>query len=302
MGNDACVAPARRVSDSTRWGVARRRPALDPRPFALETEDMKTRKSLLFAGAGITALFLFPADVEVLSAQALPTTLRSSWPPHPSRSVSQTGSADLFTPNQTADIIAAPSNRWLVLTDLRIASQAAPEILRIDASGSTVLVGTLQTPVMHRWVGMAIPPGSRLALRATSNATTPTRWHLTGYWEAPHTTQEWPPKADTIINVAGKDSLATGAAPVPMYQVPANRWFVLTSFWEAQSNGTHEIVEIDGGQVTTKLFAWHTHLTDTGSYHGVAFAPGSTVALRHQGTGGSPNNIHWSATGYLVDP
>ncbi len=107
-------------------------------------------------------------------------------------------------------------------------------------------------------------------------------------------------------NVSGADSAGVTIAPVShvvLYQVPIDRWLVLTRIQATGPFAAYlniDLVEDFGGTLTSKSNGYCFPGTAEFQYPmGVAFQPGSSVALRNRNTSASlwvPANM----TGYLV--
>ena len=100
-----------------------------------------------------------------------------------------------------------------------------------------------------------------------------------------------------------------GPDPLVLYEVPADRWLLLTDVEFSTDSPSPELVQVVGQQVTVKRNATFNYQVSSiygllsHAYHssvGIGFAPGSAVALR-PGPGGS-YYANFTLTGYLTRP
>ena len=111
--------------------------------------------------------------------------------------------------------------------------------------------------------------------------------------------------AQAVVNI---DSVNLGnllvgpASPLVIYTVPSDRCFLVTDY-ELASPASPHLVEISGTSVTVKrAYAWDFDPSEDG-YHsstGLAFAPGSQVALQAQSQ--NPEAVAFTLSGYLTRP
>ncbi len=135
---------------------------------------------------------------------------------------------------------------------------------------------------------------------------------------------QWPPRATDIVNLSGIQDLTTSPTP-PIFQVPAGRWFVITSaviyqhvvtgtpqtyyqgVMELGNNSSVEVVELLGGNVHSVIprallgASPNTPFSpfDAGFQHevGFAFHPGSSVAFTSAFAPAS--GFRYAISGYL---
>ena len=102
----------------------------------------------------------------------------------------------------------------------------------------------------------------------------------------------WPPRAWDVVNMGGEIVTSTPDEIVPVYSVPQEKWFVLTSFFAVNAGG-FDLVELYAGTETVKTLAGFVPHNDL---LGLAFRPGSEVGLRYPS---SASNHQWNFSGYL---
>lgn len=130
---------------------------------------------------------------------------------------------------------------------------------------------------------------------------------------------DWPPHPKRIVNIATDVDFTSVAAntPIPVFDVPRNRWLVITnmeiqlknvgngaffpnrSTTVAQSLGGTSTVKLPAGTIGTWIFAGGGN--ETGPYSspvGLKFMPGSQVTVANAFTSFAGTV---TATGYLVD-
>ncbi len=196
-----------------------------------------------------------------------------------------------FAPLQSLVVYTVPTDRWLVLTFG--GSQPVLDIREDSTSGSTtkaswaagIGVGEHKTP-------LSFAPGSQVVLvNPSAQVTVTTLFHLEGYLRPASTPTDGFVAIDSMNFTNDPNSYVTIAAgsTLPLYDVPSTHWFVLTDV-----QCPCGLVEVLGSTVTNK--AW----MGSASGHketGIAFAPGSTVALRNSSI--SPLTITFHMRGYL---
>lgn len=107
-----------------------------------------------------------------------------------------------------------------------------------------------------------------------------------------------PPHPSQIVSVSAEATFSTSGQVVPVYSVPQDRWLVITEFRRSDASSSYlaDLVQDYGGVVTLKLS--HRFNVAFDSRTGLAFAPGSSVALRSVNGGASV--APFAFVGYLV--
>src|SRR4030095_1551814 len=147
----------------------------------------------------------------------------------------------------------------------------------------------------HALLAIVLAGGIVLAVRAQS---TP-----------PPTASPWPPKPDQLVTIASSTASIPFGGSIVIYEVPWDRWFVLTDWWAGNSGNAIELMQESGGVLTVKLPTGT--LDPTGfqgisiaprvSGAGISFPPRSKVLLRNSG-GAGPLPVPHSFLGYLAQP
>ena len=108
------------------------------------------------------------------------------------------------------------------------------------------------------------------------------------------------PGPQDLVCVEQQD-LVLGSRPVTIYEVPRDRWFVLREL-RGDELDVASLMELRGRQqrlVLNRL--WHRAADVWRSDPGIAFPPGSRVALRAR-DGAEVRDAHVQVVGYLADP
>ena len=158
---------------------------------------------------------------------------------------------------------------------------------------------------------VTIHPGSVLAgaaILASLFALTGMDQAATKIGEQRSSDAQWPPRAEDIVSINNED--VSGQIPGPIsvpgvgqsvavYQVPADKWLVITNYaMNSTCCDPAWIVERHGGTVTSKIDVqdWAANASDKAPL-GWTFRPGSTVEIL--AAQGGVNNLSFSLLGYL---
>jgi hypothetical protein len=139
-------------------------------------------------------------------------------------------------------------------------------------------------------LGFDFAPGSTVDVLNTQAKSGRVTLQLFGYL-AP--SSEWPPiDPSDMFDTTGTTSLAYGET-FTIYNVPSDRWLVLTSS-DISGSGYFALLEDFGGTQTEKPRPWQDS-----QLVGIVFHPGSSVVLRNDVQFGS-TSYRWLLTGYLT--
>jgi hypothetical protein len=194
---------------------------------------------------------------------------------------------------QSVTVFSVPVKRHLIVTQIGLVNGSGgfdTHLVERTKQGTVVKLFSQFSVNASFGLGLAFEPGSSVDVVNTRTTSDPVTLHLFGYLAPSGNLPAVKP--DDVFDTMGMATLAPGQT-VRMFDVPNDRWLVLTSN-AISGTGEFALLEDFSGTQTEKP------LMDFASNPiGIAFRPGSSVVLRSDVQSGT-YNYRWLLTGYLA--